>query len=113
MTVYYGVYAIALGAVLSSIISSFVNAYPNTKLLNYSYLEQWKDIYRALILSLVMGAVVYSIKWLGLSIILTLTVQVLVGICMYFGMAWVFKLESFKYMLLTGKEIIGKRERES
>ncbi|NLD47020.1 MAG: lipopolysaccharide biosynthesis protein [Clostridiaceae bacterium] len=107
VTVFYGVYAIALGQILSGIISSFVNAYPNKRLLNYSYLEQWKDIYPALILSLVMGAVVYSIKWMGLSVILTLTVQILVGIIIYFAMAWIFKLESFQYLISTMRNYIG------
>jgi O-antigen/teichoic acid export membrane protein len=51
ITVFYGVYAIALGQVLSGIISSFINAYPNKKLLNYSYNEQWNDIYPSLLLS--------------------------------------------------------------
>ena len=108
VTVFYGVYAIALGQVLSGIIATFINAYPNTKLLNYRYLEQWKDIYPALILSLVMGAVVYSIKWLGLSVILTLTIQILVGIILYFGMAWIFKLESFEYLINTMKGLVAK-----
>jgi teichuronic acid exporter len=52
ITVFYGVYAIALGAVLSGIISTFINAYPNKKLLDYSYIEQWNDIMPSLLLSL-------------------------------------------------------------
>jgi teichuronic acid exporter len=51
VTVFYGVYAIALGQVLGGIISTFINAYPNKKLLNYSYIEQWKDIMPSLLLS--------------------------------------------------------------
>ncbi len=110
VTVFYGVCAIALGSVLAGIIGSFVNAYPNTKLLNYSYIEQWKDIYPSLILSLVMGAVVYSIKWLSLSVVLTLTIQILVGIILYLGMAWVFKLESFSYLINTTKGFIANEK---
>jgi O-antigen/teichoic acid export membrane protein len=108
VTVFYGVYAIALGQVLSVIISTFVNAYPNRKLLNYSYLEQWKDIYPSLLLSLAMGLVVYSIKWLGLPMIMTLTIQVLIGIIIYIAMAWVFKLESFEYLVNTMKGLMNK-----
>jgi teichuronic acid exporter len=106
VTVFYGVYAIALGQVLGGILSSFINAYPNKKLLKYSYKEQWKDIYPSLLLSLVMGAVVYSIKWLDLSVIMTLTVQICVGVILYMGMAWLFKLECFQYLLSTGKSIV-------
>jgi hypothetical protein len=98
VTVFYGVYAIALGQVLEWIISTFINAYPNKKLLNYSYNEQWNDIMPSLLLSLVMGAVVYSFKWLGLSVLITLIIQVCVGVILYVGMAWMFKLECFNYI---------------
>lgn len=109
VTVFYGVYAIALGQAISGIIATFINAYPNTKLLNYRYLEQWKDIYPSLLLSLVMGVLVYSIKWLGLSVTLTLISQIFVGIILYFGMAWVFKLESFEYLVKTIKNLLGDK----
>ena len=49
VTVFYGVYAIALGQVLSGIISTFINAYPNKKLLDYSYIEQCNDIIQSLL----------------------------------------------------------------
>lgn len=101
VTVFYGIYAIALGMVLSGIISSFINAYPNKDLLNYSYKEQWSDIYPSLLLSLVMGAVVYSFKWLGLSLLVTLIIQICVGVVLYVAMAWLFKLECFTYLMST------------
>jgi teichuronic acid exporter len=113
VTVFYGVYAIALGQVLSGIISSFINAYPNKELLNYSYKEQWNDIYPSLLLSLVMGVVVYSLKWLGLSVFLTLIIQVCVGIILYIGMAWIFKLECFRYLLSTLQGIFISRNGET
>jgi teichuronic acid exporter len=113
VTVFYGVYAIALGAVLSGIISTFINAYPNKKLLNYSYVEQWKDIMPSLLLSLVMGAVVYSLKWLGLSVLLTLIIQVFAGVILYVGLAWIFKLECFRYLLSTIKDIFKNRNGET
>ena len=110
VTVYYGVYAIALGLVLSGVISTFINAYPNKKLLNYSYKEQWKDIMPSLLLSLVMGAVVYSIQWLGMKVWPTLIVQVCVGIILYVGMAWIFKLECLNYLLSTCNDILKSRK---
>jgi teichuronic acid exporter len=110
ITVFYGVYAIALGQVLSGIISSFINAYPNKKLLNYSYNEQWNDIYPSLLLSLAMGIVVYSLKWLGMSVLITLIIQVCVGVIVYVVMAWFFKLECFGYLLATAKSIFISRK---
>ncbi|MGI6453738.1 MAG: polysaccharide biosynthesis C-terminal domain-containing protein [Syntrophomonadaceae bacterium] len=113
ITVFYGVYAIALGGIVSGLISTVVNAYPNKKLLDYSYVEQWKDIMPSLLLSLVMGAVVYSLKWLGLSVLLTLIIQVFAGVILYVGLAWIFKLECFRYLLSTVKDIFLSRSGET
>jgi len=110
VTVFYGVYAIALGQVLSSIISTFINAYPNIKLLKYSYIEQWNDIMPSLLLSLVMGSVVYSFKWLGLPVLIELIIQVCVGVILYVGMAWMFKLESFRYLVVTARELFATKK---
>ncbi|NLJ77127.1 MAG: lipopolysaccharide biosynthesis protein [Peptococcaceae bacterium] len=105
ITIFYGVYAISLGGAIGGIISTFINAYPNRHLLGYSYKEQWGDIMPSLLLSLVMGAVVYSFKWLGLSAVGTLLLQVCVGAVLYLGLAWLIKLECFSYILSTFKEI--------
>jgi membrane protein YdbS with pleckstrin-like domain len=83
-----------------------VNAYPNKKLLNYSYKEQWLDIMPSLILSLVMGAIVYSIKWSGLSMLGTLIIQICVGVVIYFGLAKIFKLECFSYLVASIKQLV-------
>jgi teichuronic acid exporter len=111
ITVFYGVYAIALGAVLSGIISTFINAYPNKKLLGYSYKDQCNDIMPSLLLSLVMGVVVYNFKLLGLSALITLIIQVCGGVILYVGLAWIFKLECFSYLLNTLKDLFAQRQK--
>jgi O-antigen/teichoic acid export membrane protein len=109
VTIFYGVYAIALGGIVSGLIGTIINSYPNTKLLNYSYKEQWKDIMPSLLLSLVMGALVYSVQFFGMTVWPTLIVQGFVGIILYVGMARIFKLECFTYLLLTWKDILKSR----
>lgn len=97
----FGVYYLALGQVVSGIISSFINAYPNKKLLNYGYGEQIKDILPSLFLSSIMGVVVYLLLYLGLSPLFTMIVQILVGVVIYVGLAYLFKLECFTYLVQT------------
>jgi len=109
VTVFYGVYAIALGGIVSGLIATIINSYPNAKLLNYSYKEQWKDIMPSLLLSLVMGTVVYSVQLFGMTVWQTLIVQGFVGIILYVGMSRIFKLECFTYLLLTWKDILKSR----
>jgi teichuronic acid exporter len=110
MTIFYSVYAIAIGMLVSGIISTIINAYPNLKLLNYSYNEQMKDIIPSLLLSLVMGTVVYSFKWLGITPSMTLIIQVCAGGVLYLGMARIFKLECYLYIITTFKDSFKSRK---
>ncbi|MCK9217041.1 MAG: lipopolysaccharide biosynthesis protein [Firmicutes bacterium] len=113
ITVQYGVYAIAFGGILSGILSSFINAYPNKQLLNYSYKEQWNDIMPSLVLSVIMGIVVYSIKLLSMPITILLFVQMFTGVVTYVGMAKLFKLKCFNYLLNTLSDTFLKRKKEA
>ena len=73
----YSPLMMALGTVFSGIIGSFINSYPNKKLLNYSYFEQMKDILPSVILSIIMGFVTYSVIFLGLSDLITIILQII------------------------------------
>jgi O-antigen/teichoic acid export membrane protein len=113
VTVFYGVYAIALGQVLSGIIATFINAHPNKVLLKYGYMEQIKDIIPSLLLSLIMGLSIYSINWLEMNVWPTLIAQICIGIVLYMGMAWIFKLECFRYLISTSRGIFIDKKRNS
>ncbi|KIO70374.1 lipopolysaccharide biosynthesis protein [Caldibacillus thermoamylovorans] len=106
----FGVYALALGVLIASIISIFINAYPNSKIINYSIIEQFKDIVPSLILSSVMGILVYFIKYLELGTLLTLLLQILFGVIIYIGLAKLFRLECYIYLINTGKELLKRKK---
>lgn len=101
----FGVYAIALGQVFASIISSFINAAPNKGMLDYRYKEQWKDMLPAFLMSLCMGGAVFAMNALALSPMYLLLLQVLVGAVLYLGLAVIFKVESFFYILDVLKKL--------
>lgn len=44
ISMWFGVFWIAFTMMITTVINSFVNAFPNKKLLNYSYWEQIKDL---------------------------------------------------------------------
>ena len=104
----FGVYAIAIGLLVSSVISTFINSYPNRALLNYSYLEQIKDIAPSFILALIMGGVIYLISFLKIEPLIILLLQVIVGGIIYVLMSNIFELECFIYLVNTIKEGINK-----
>ena len=107
----HGVYAIAIGSIASGIISSFLNAYPNIILLNYSIKEQFSDLCPSLLISLIMGGVIYTIHWLNLPDITTIFVQVFFGVILYIGLAKLFRLECYTYLFMTIKELIVRNKR--
>ncbi|NLL02118.1 MAG: lipopolysaccharide biosynthesis protein [Mollicutes bacterium] len=106
----FGVYAIALGQVISGIISTFINAYPNKELLFYSYKEQWIDIMPSLLLSIVMGSIVYLFNFLYLQAWKILFLQVALGAIFYIGLSKVLKVENLNYLIATIKEFANLRK---
>lgn len=107
----FGIYAIAAGMFFSSVASSFINAYPNKKLLNYSYVQQLKDVMPSLLLSLAMGVIIYCFSWFNMNPGLTLTIQICVGVLIYFGMAKILKFECLSYLMITAKELLDNRKK--
>ncbi len=111
ISVPFGLMAMMWGKVLAALVSSFVNASPNKKLIGYSYIEQLKDILPAFILSAVMLVCVLAVELLGLNIWLTLLIQVPLGVIIYIGGAKLFKFESLEYLWITVKELLPKRKK--
>lgn len=111
ITILIGIYAIALGMVFTGFIATFINSYPNKKLLNYSFVDQWKDLMPASILSLVMFGVVYSILLFSLPAWPTLILQIIVGVAVYGGLAWLLRLDSLVYVIDTMNEYITGRNK--
>ena len=100
--------AIAWGAAISTVLSAFVNASPNRKLLGYGYLEQMKDILPSILCSLIMFAIVWAMNALTLPPILLLPLQVLIGIAIYGGLALLTKNDSLPYLWDMVKKVLKK-----
>lgn len=99
ITMWISVKAMAYSLLITTILNSFVNAYPNKKLLNYSYVNQIADILPQIILSLVMGAIIYPISFLAINPVMILFLQVIAGAVIYISGSILFKYESFNYIL--------------
>lgn len=99
VTVPLGMDWMVVGQIAISLLSSFINAYPNKKLLNYGFLEQMKDIFPQMILSTIMAVIVYFINYLNLGNLTIMMLQCIIGVVIYFVLATVFKLEGLKYII--------------
>ncbi|HHQ4319023.1 TPA: lipopolysaccharide biosynthesis protein [Clostridium perfringens] len=109
ISLFFGVYAIAIGTLVNGIISTLINAYPNKKLLNYSYIEQIKDMLPSVFIAIIMGIITYFIRFLELSTTITLIIQILVGSVSYILLANIFKLECYIYLVETLKNMFSKK----
>ena len=101
--------AIALTGAFTTVISSFINAFPNKKLINYSYLEQVKDLLPSFIVAGLMGVGVYLINYINLNDIVTLLIQIPTGIALYLGFSALFKVKGFTYLKTTIKATLDKK----
>lgn len=107
----FGIEVMVIMKIVTSITSTFINSYPNKKLLNYSYIEQLKDILKSLVNSLIMLIVVYAMNYIKINIYLLIFIQILVGGIVYIGISYVTKDESLTYINETIKsKFINKGE---
>ncbi|WP_367112957.1 lipopolysaccharide biosynthesis protein [Ruminococcus sp.] len=111
ITMWISVMAMAYSLLFISVASQIINSWPNKKLMNYSYFEQLKDLMPQLLLSLVMGAIVYCVQLLGLNDILTLLIQIPLGAAIYIIGSKLLHLDSFEYLISTVKGLLGKRNK--
>ena len=107
---------IAMSAAITAPLGSFVNAYPNKKLLNYGFIEQMKDFVPSFLLSLAMGGAVFFggnflTEYLNLAPVLLLIVSVIAGFLLYLGLAKVLHFECLDYLIKTMKEFYEKRRK--
>lgn len=108
-TMWFGVDVMAYSLLLTTIISSIINAHPNKELLNYGYLEQIKDIAPSMFLSFFMGAIVYCFTFLKINDFFVLLIQVPVGCIIYFLGAKILKFETYSYIINLAKNMFNKK----
>ena len=95
----FGVIAIAVTMVLYSLYGTFINTLQLQKYIKYTIREQIYDIAPVLVMSSLMGAIVVSIENVNLSNLLTLIIQLTVGIITYILMSIITKNSSFFYIV--------------
>lgn len=104
LTIPHGVMTMAASAILTSIISAFINAYPNTKILGYTYREQISDMIPSMLLSAGMIFLLCPIQKLITSDLLSIVISVLVGSAYYVCGSILIKSNAFKILWKMIKE---------
>lgn len=95
----FGIHFMVIMKIITSLISTFINSYPNKKMLNYSYIEQWKDIANSLLVSAIMLIAIYLMNYLKINVYMLLFLQIIIGILLYFGISYMIKSEELNYIM--------------
>ena len=110
ITVWFGPIWIAVGLVGVRMFAQFINAFPSKKLFGYSYARQLRDILPSILVSLMMGVLVYLISYLPIADIYILLIQVPLGVGIYVLLSWLLQKEMFRYALSLISGLIKKKK---
>lgn len=101
------VYWIVGGYVISGVIGTFINAWPNRKVIGYSYLEQIRDICPAFALTLAAALMSWPISLFAFSDLATILLQAVIMLSAYTLLAKILHLEAFEYLVNATRELFG------
>lgn len=90
---------IAMTGIITSLLASLINAFPNRRLIGYGYRMQIVDLGGNLLSALLMAALVYSMNRLPLPMLPLLLLQIAVGVLAYILISLVTKNENLHYCI--------------
>lgn len=105
----FGIFVIVAFEPLISIGTFILNARPNKRLLGYGVKEQLSTISPYLVLSIMMGIIVYPLAYLPIGSLATLTLQAATGATFYIVASLMNKNNSIHYLLATAKELLWRK----
>ncbi len=98
-SMWFGVWVMACCLLIENLSEQIIDSFPNRKLINYSYFAQMKDILPNILLAVFMGVCVYFVHFLNIVYWAQLIIQIILGAFIYITGSFIFKLESFTYLL--------------
>ncbi len=110
ISAFYGVEMIAIGSVVYAVIASVINSYPNRSLIDYSFVDQVKDIVPYIAMSFIMGGFITLAGLLPLPMIPGLLLQIVVGVFVYYIMSVITHNEELEYCKETIKALLVRKK---
>ena len=100
--IFVNINAMLWGSVLTSFFALYLNAYYSGRDLNYSILEQVKDILPSFLIAFLMAGIVWAISFINISPFILLPIQILIGFLIIFAIGERTKMNEY----IELKEII-------
>ncbi|MEG0958263.1 MAG: lipopolysaccharide biosynthesis protein [Erysipelotrichaceae bacterium] len=97
----FGIYAIIISKIISSVLGVFINAGPNNKLLDYSYFNQFIDLMPSFFLSISMGIIVYFTDTYfahNLTLCIRFVLDISIGVIYYFVLSYFVNINAIKFL---------------
>lgn len=91
--------AIVFNMAILNILFTFINAYPNRKLINYTYKEQFGDLKYPVIMSLFIFIIMTLIGNLGIPDFYLICIQLIIAFLTYTFLSILFKIPEYYYIL--------------
>lgn len=112
-TINHGVLVVAYGALVMDFVGQVANAYPNKKLLDYGYFDQIKDYFPIVFTSILMGMIIFPIRYIPIHTFWVLLIQIVVGIVVYFWISKLLHIDSAEYLKNLLSSFFAKDEKRS
>jgi O-antigen/teichoic acid export membrane protein len=94
-----GVMVIALTSLVTGTFNVLMKVFVSKRMFGYRFREHIADNVPILVVSTIMGAAVYLINLLGFSSIITMCIQIPLGIVIYILLSLLLKLEGFTFVV--------------
>lgn len=111
-TMFISPIAICFGNAVYAVIALFINSYYNKTLLNYSIVEQIKDIWLYFVLTIAMGILVFVVGKIQINIYILLILQIMIGALFYIAFSKILKLDSLQYIINIVKDVFKRKRIE-
>ena len=106
--IFVDIYLMLAGTLVTSLISYYLNAYYSGPFLNYSIMEQVKDILPSLGVALVMAVPISTISFIPMNPYILLPLQIVVGSIITISICEVIKLPEYFEIKGITMSIINK-----
>lgn len=103
------VWLLCCSYLLTGIVSTIVNAWPNRTVLDYGFLDQVRDLAPGVMLSAAASIVACSVYAISVGSLATMALQIVAFATTYLGLSTLLHVEAYEYLLNTAKGVVARR----
>ena len=107
--IFYGIEYMLWGGVITSFIAYFLNSYYSARLIDYSALDQIKDILPTFLISFVVSFLMWCTSLLDLSVYFLLPIQLILGTLLTFFIYEKLKLPEYLELKQLGISLLKRK----